>query len=252
MIRTICHRNIGIGADGILIGPLGSQRCGFGLRIFNSDGSEAEKSGNGLRIFARALWDQGLVSSEPFTVETAGGVVFCAIEPGGKKVTVEMGQVSFHSLDIPVAGPPREVLNEQIQVGNRVLTFCAATVGNPHCVVSSENPSPQEARQIGPVIEVDPRFPKRTNVQLWRVIDRHNIQIEIWERGSGYTLASGSSSCAAAAVALRLGRCDCDITVHMPGGQLQVQLTEDFRAKLIGPVTRVCHGVIANELFGQA
>jgi diaminopimelate epimerase len=135
MIRLICHRNYGIGSDGVLFGPLDSQGCDFGLQIFNPDGSEAEKSGNGLRIFARYLWDEGFVAEKPFTVETPGGAVTCQVDPDGKTVKVEMGEVSFESTVIPVAGVPREVLNEEIEIEGRVFIFCAATVGNPHCVV---------------------------------------------------------------------------------------------------------------------
>lgn len=248
-IRRICHRNYGIGSDGILLGPLVSQGYDFGLRIFNPDGSEAEKSGNGLRIFARALWDQHRVADRPFTVETAGGAVTCTVAPGGRTVTVEMGKVSFHSADIPVSGPPREVLNEEIVVEGRAFTFCAATVGNPHCVVLSPAPSPQEAQHYGPLIEVEARFPKRTNVQFMRVIDRSNIQIEIWERGAGYTLASGSSSTAAAAVAKRLGHCGRQICVHMPGGRIELTFNDDFEATMTGPVTRVAEGTMADEMF---
>jgi diaminopimelate epimerase len=247
LIKLICHRNYGIGSDGVLLGPLESDSCDFGLRIFNPDGSEAEKSGNGLRIFARALWDQGLVREERFSVETRGGAVTCEVSSTGRIVTVDMGEVSFQSDRIPVAGPSREVLNEQIEVGDRVFTFCAVTIGNPHCVILSDSPSPEEARQYGPAIETDARFPNRTNVQFMRVLDRSNIRIEIWERGAGYTLASGSSSTAAAAVAHRLGLCDPDITVHMPGGAIQIQFEQGFRARMTGPVTKVCEGVMAHE-----
>jgi diaminopimelate epimerase len=248
-IRLICHRNYGIGSDGILLGPLPSRTCTFGLRIFNPDGSEAEKSGNGLRIFARALWDQQRIADRPFTVETAGGRVTCTVLDGGRSVTVEMGKVDFHSTAIPVVGSPREVLNEEITVHGRVLTFCAATVGNPHCVVLSTNPSPEEARQYGPLIEVDARFPNRTNVQFMQVLDPGNIRIEIWERGAGYTLASGSSSTAAAAVAKRLGLCGNRICVHMPGGRLELDIADDYQTIMTGPVTKVCEGDIALEMF---
>jgi len=129
------------------------------------------------------------------------------------------------------------------------LTFCAATVGNPHCVVLSEDPTPHQAHRYGPLIEVDPRFPNRTNVQFMRVMDRNNIQIEVWERGAGYTLASGSSSTAAAAVAHKLGLCDWDITVHMPGGDLRIQINNRFSATMTGPVTKICDGVMTDEMF---
>ena len=248
LIRLICHRNYGIGSDGILSGPLDSHACDFGLRIFNPDGSEAEKSGNGLRIFARYLWDEGFVSDRPFTVETLGGAVSCEVGTDGKSVKVEMGEVSFDSTEIPVEGAAREVLNEKIEIDGRVLKFCAATVGNPHCIVLSEHPSSEETHRYGPLIETDRRFPNRTNVQFMKVIDRHNIQIEIWERGAGYTLASGSSSTAAAAVAHKLDLCEPDIRVHMPGGSLHIQFNNGFFATMTGPVTKICDGVMADEM----
>jgi diaminopimelate epimerase len=251
-IRLICHRNYGVGSDGILLGPLASPSCQFGLKIFNPDGSEAEKSGNGLRIFARFLWDQGLVGNGRFSVETAGGAVSCQVSQDGRRVTVEMGEVSFASTRIPVAGDPREVLNEEVEIDDQVLRFCAATVGNPHCVVLSDNPTAGEARRFGPLLETHPLFPNRTNVQFMRVIDRHNIRLEIWERGAGYTLASGSSSTAAAAVAHRLGLCDADIAVHMPGGVINIQFSNGFFATMTGPVTKICDGVMADEMFEES
>jgi diaminopimelate epimerase len=252
MVRLICHRNYGIGSDGILYGPVDSTSCDFGLRIFNPDGSEAEKSGNGLRIFARSLYDEGLVKGQPFSVETPGGIVSCSVEQGGGIVAVQMGEVRFSSKDIPVAGPPREVLNEDISVNDKVFKFCAASVGNPHCVVLTNEPTSDDARRYGPLIENDPRFPNRTNVQFMKVIDRENILIEIWERGAGYTLASGSSSTAAAAVAYKLGLCGPKITVHMPGGALKISFADDFQATMTGPVTKVCEGVMDSEMFGKS
>jgi len=249
MIRLICHRNYGIGSDGILFGPFDSHDCNFGLRIFNPDGSEAEKSGNGLRIFARSLWDENLVGDQPFTVETLGGAVSCEVSADGKSVKVEMGEVRFNSTDIPIEGAERDVLNEELEIDGHVLRFCAATVGNPHCVILSDDPTPDQARRYGPRIEVDPRFPNRTNIQFMKVMDQNNIQIEIWERGAGYTLASGSSSTAAAAVAHRLDLCDSDITVHMPGGSLQVQFSDGFFVTMTGPVTKICDGVMTDEMF---
>src|SRR5690606_28218781 len=120
--------NFGAGSDGILWCPLPTKRAQFGLRIFNPDGSEAEKSGNGLRIFSRYLYDQKLVGSERFTIDTPGGVVEVVIQPGGQLITVDMGRVSFQSAAIPVAGPAREVLNEKIRIQDRDFTFCAATI----------------------------------------------------------------------------------------------------------------------------
>jgi diaminopimelate epimerase len=249
-IQRICHRHFGVGSDGILLGPLPSEKAPFGLRIFNPDGSEAEKSGNGLRIFSRCLWDRRLVGQEEFGIETPGGLVRSTVFDGGKMVRVDMGHVSFWSDQIPVAGPRREVINECLQAGDRSFHYCAATVGNPHCVVLLAT-TPEMARQFGPLIEVHPDFPNRTNVQFLKVLDRRNIQIEIWERGAGYTLASGSSSSAAAAVAHKLGLCDRSITVHMPGGQLAIEIGNDFDIRMTGPVTKVAEGAIALEMFSH-
>ena len=251
-IRVICHRNYGLGSDGILLGPLKTADADFGLRIFNPDGSEAEKSGNGLRIFSRFLWDRKLVRDDPFTVFTAGGKVTCQVHRAGNSVTVEMGEVSFASTRIPVTGPAREVINEIIVAGGKEFTFCAATVGNPHCVILRDTVSRDEAITYGPLIESDPRFPNRTNVQFMKVLDRMNIQIEIWERGAGYTLASGSSGSAAAAVARKLGLCDSDITVHMPGGALEITVSDQFFIVMTGPVVKVAEGAIAEDMFNQA
>ena len=257
-IQHICHRNYGVGADGILLGPLESETCDFRLRIFNPDGSEAEKSGNGLRIFSRYLWDEGRVRVEPFTVETLGGPVTCQVSENGRIVTVKMGVVSFNGDRIPVrpsrlgtgrGGGAREVLREQMKIEDREFEFCAATVGNPHCVVLCDDPTPELARHYGPLIETDARFPNRTNVQFMQILDRGNIRIEIWERGAGYTLASGSSSVASAAVAYRLGLCEGEIAIHMPGGELDISIAPDFSAVMRGPVTRVCRGSIDRDMF---
>ncbi len=251
-IRAICHRNFGVGSDGILWGPL---PCGSAadcrLRIFNPDGSEAEKSGNGLRIFSRFLHDRRLVSGRRFKIETAGGVVEAEIEEEGRLVAVDMGMVSFDSERIPVAGPRRDVLNETIAVGGREFRFCAATIGNPHCVILVPEATPELARTYGPGIETDPRFPRKTNVQFLKVLDRANIRIEIWERGAGYTLASGSSSSACAAVAHRLGLVDRSVIVHMPGGNIDVRIGDGYQIRMTGPVSRVAEGTIDAELFGE-
>jgi diaminopimelate epimerase len=256
-IRRICDRHYGPGSDGILLGPLPTGQADFALRIFNPDGSEAEKSGNGLRIFSRYLWDRGLLrldpaapsgdQSQPFSILTPGGRVQSQVLQGGRLVRVEMGQASFDSQRIPVAGPPRQVLEETMLVGGERVNYCAVTLGNPHCVVLCQEVSEDLARRLGPLIEVEPRFPNRTNVQFLRVLDRGAIQIYIWERGAGYTLASGSSSCGAAATAHRLGLVDAQVAVHNPGGIIQVSIAPDFAITMTGPVQKVYKGEIAED-----
>ena len=251
-VRLICHRNFGVGSDGILLGPIKDAQNEFALKIFNPDGSQAEKSGNGLRIFTRYLWDKGLIGDDRVAIHTAGGLVYARVYQDGKLISVDMGRVSFDSRIIPVKGPAREVINEKMEVNGRTIEFCAATIGNPHCVIVKSEISAAEAKEMGHLIENEPRFPNRTNVQFMKIVDRANIQIEIWERGAGYTLASGSSSSAAAAVAHRLGLCDSQITVHMPGGKIEIKIAENFAVSMTGAVTRVAEGVIFPEMFGQA
>jgi diaminopimelate epimerase len=248
-IKKICHRHYGIGSDGILLGPLETKESDFALKIFNPDGSVAEKSGNGLRIFSRYLWDMGLVKHELFTVFTDGGIVKSQVFNKGQIVSVEMGKVTFESGKIPVIGPEREVLNESLTVNGQELIFCAASIGNPHCVILSDQLSAEQAQRFGPKIEVDTRFPNRTNVQFMKVLDSSNIQIEIWERGAGYTLASGSSGSAAAAVAFRLGFCGSQIAVHMPGGKIDIGISGEYGILMSGPVTRIAEGIIYPDIY---
>jgi diaminopimelate epimerase len=250
-IRRICHRNFGIGSDGILYGPLPSSTAPFKLRIFNPDATEAEKSGNGLRIFCRYLFDRRLVQeNSEFLVDTLGGLVRATIFEDGQIVRVDMGYVRFWSDEIPMTGERREVFQEELPVADRMFTICGATIGNPHCVVFVPEPTQDLAKAYGPLIETHSSFPKRTNVQFLKVLDRGNIQIEIWERGAGYTLASGSSSSATAAVARKLGLVDSKVTVHMPGGTLSIEISDDFAIRMTGPVTRVADGILYEEMLG--
>jgi diaminopimelate epimerase len=240
-IIRICHRNFGLGSDGILLGPTNSDQADFKLRILNPDGSEAEKSGNGLRIFARYLRDIEKVSTQPFRVETLGGVVTCQVSEDKSVIIVEMGKVSFRSDVIPVnvTGEAREICNESIEVNGKSFQYYAATIGNPHCVVPVKDVNPSLAMELGPTLENHSNFPNRTNVQFLQVIDRNRIKIEIWERGAGYTLASGSSSSAAGAVARKMGLCDENITVEMPGGEIGLLIDDEFNVQMTGPATRV-------------
>lgn len=247
-IRTLCDRHFGIGADGVLLeipAPSGI----FALRILNLDGSEAEKSGNGLRIFARYLWDSGRAGDEKFSVLTKGGPVRCQVLELGQTVLVEMGTASFDSARIPVAGHPREVVGEAIQVEGQQLSFTAVTVGNPHCVVHVDEISAELARRLGPLLETHALFPNRTNVQFVQVLGPRLIRVEIWERGAGYTLASGTSGCAAAAASVRLGLCDSDIIVRMPGGELEIGVAKDWTLTMLGPVRKVAEGTVSPELL---
>jgi diaminopimelate epimerase len=249
-VRWICHRNWGVGSDGILL-RTASGVADVGLRIFNPDGSEAEKSGNGLRIFAKYLWERGGLQKSPMRIETKGGVVeaVCHLAAGRvDQVTVEMGQATFRAPEIPMHGPDREVVGVPLQVGDRFLTVTAVSVGNPHCVVFTDALDDDEVRHLGPKIETHASFPNRTNVQFARVLARDRVEIRIWERGAGYTLASGSSSCAVAAAAVRNGLARGRITIQSPGGELVVEVRDDWSIRLQGPVAETCEGTLAPEL----
>ena len=250
-IRWICHRNWGVGSDGILL-RTPSSVADVGLRIFNPDGSEAEKSGNGLRIFAKYLWERGGLQRSPMRIETKGGLVeaVCHVK-GGRvaEVTVEMGHATFRAPEIPMHGPDREVVAVPLEVAGRTLTVTCVSIGNPHCVVFTDRLDEAETRELGPRIETHPAFPNRTNVQFARVLGRDRVEIRIWERGAGYTLASGSSSCAVAAAAVRNGYVDGRLTLLMPGGQLGVEVRPDFSIRLRGPVAEVCAGELAPDLL---
>jgi diaminopimelate epimerase len=252
-VKLLCDRNRGIGADGVLWGPLRTSDGTPGLRIFNPDGSEAEKSGNGLRIFARYLWDMGYLTGRlPFPVLTPGGKALAEVkDERGTTISVIVGRASFNSVDVPMLGPPRDVVNEALEVGGEQVTVCCVNIGNPHCVVVDRNPSPALAQRLGPLIERLPVFPNRTNVQFMRARDRRSIEIQIWERGAGYTLASGTSACAAAAAAVRLGLAEWPVAVLMPGGVLTVGNIPASGLVLIGPVTAVGTGDFSAELLAQ-
>lgn len=249
--RALCNRHFGVGSDGVLVHEPSDSAGPFALRILNPDGSEAEKSGNGLRIFARYLYDRGLVEETPFEVDTLGGRVTCQILQAGRAARVDMGIASFDSTRIPVAGPPREVLRERIALGDLEFEFTAVSLGNPHCVLFRPGVSESETRELGPLLEVDARFPNRTNVQFAQVLDRGTLRLEIWERGAGYTLASGSSASAAAAAAHKLDLCDGEILVRMPGGELAVQVGPEFQVRIEGPVGAVATGEISREVSGE-
>ncbi len=240
-IKLICHRNLGVGSDGILYGPI-TESGEIHLKIFNPDGSEAEKSGNGLRIFAQYLWDKEYVTSKSFQIHTKVGPVEATILDESKNlIKIDMGELSFKSKDIPVSLDSDEVIDHAVTLNDESFNINCVTIGNPHCVIITDSLSKELAVKYGPQIENHELFPNRTNVQFMKVIDRENIQIEIWERGAGYTLASGSSSVGATAIAHKRGLVDSNITVHMPGGNVNVEIKGN-RALLIGTVSRVMKG----------
>lgn len=246
-IQSICDRHLGIGSDGILYGPIfeGGQ---IKLRIFNPDGSEAEKSGNGIRIFSKYLGDFRYVNSNEFLLSTLGGEVTVEIiNLREGLIKVDMGTVTFQSNLIPVAGKRREVIQEPLQVNGESLLVTCLSIGNPHCVVPLKEISKEKVISLGSILEKNSFFPNRTNVQLMKVIDPQNIYIEIWERGAGYTMASGSSSCAAASAAYKLGLVDRVVKVHMPGGEIDIDIKFNGHVCMTGTSTTIAQGEFLEE-----
>jgi diaminopimelate epimerase len=248
-IQLICDRNFGVGSDGILYGPIKGGDI-HELRIFNPDGSEAEKSGNGLRIFAKYLFENKYVDKKNFKIKTLGGIVEVKIKDDtANLIKIGMGKVTFISNEIPVSGQKREVVKEELQINKNKYKVTCLSIGNPHCVIPMAEVSEDKARQLGPFVENHKMFPNRINMQLLKVIDRENIEIRIWERGAGYTLASGSSSCAAAAAAHKLGLVDSTINVKMPGGNLLIEIRDNEEIFMTGPVEGVYQRYFHKDLM---
>jgi len=250
-VRLICDIHYGIGSDGILLVTPGVG-ADFGVRIFNPDGSEAEKSGNGLRILAKFLYDHGYTDTSEFTVSTLGGTVGAKLhlEQGRvTAITMDMGRATFVSSEIPVVGPRREVVQETLEVGDRLLTITAVSVGNPHCVIFTETLNEAEVRRLGPLIEHHPSFPNRINVQFAKVLARDRVSILIWERGAGWTLASGTSSCAVASACVKNSLTDRRLTIESPGGQLTVSVTATWDLTLTGPASEIARGTLSEDLL---
>jgi diaminopimelate epimerase len=231
LVPKLCDRQRGLGADGLLLFDPDE----LAIRIFNPDGSEAEKSGNGLRIAAchAVLEHEAEPELELRTTDRSNPVLVLGVDGGCVTSQVDMGPASLEPDDwVTIETPAGSVRCRLVEVGN------------PHCVVFDEPVTPERCRELGPWLEHDRRFPRRTNVQLVEVVDRRRARIEIWERGAGYTLASGSSATAVAAVLIHLGRTDTELEVVMPGGSLQLRQTPRGSLLQSGPARRVFRAVV--------
>lgn len=251
-IQRICNVNFGIGSDGILV-LVGSESADVGLRIFNPDGSEAEKSGNGLRIFCKYVFDYGVITKTSFTVETKGGIVNAQIAEtrNGRAhtVTVEMGKAIFDAGLIPTKFASKEVDNTLISIDGQPFYVNCVSIGNPHCVVLKDDLVVEEIKRFGPLLENYEMFPNRINVQFAKVINRHEVEVLIWERGAGFTLASGTSSCAVASVLRKKGLVDENVTIKMLGGTLKITVDDHYMITMTGEVREICKGVLSDELI---
>ncbi len=238
----ICDRHRGVGGDGILeLLPPTGQPDRFALRIWNPDGSTAEKSGNGLRIFARYLRDHGHTAADRFTIATPGGdaAIVLTRDP-------QTGRVCAITVDI---GLPTFDPRTSLTVGGQMFAVTILSVGNPHCVVVVPDVDAIDLATLGPLIERHEAFPARTNVQFATPVAPDRVRAIVWERGAGVTLASGSSASAVAAACHRLGLVGRDVTVAMPGGELRVAIGDDGRLALAGPAEEICRGTFSAALL---
>jgi diaminopimelate epimerase len=252
-VRRLCDRHVGLGSDGFLLPAAPPPGFTAAVRILNPDGSEAEKSGNGVRIFAKHGFDHlGWPVDQAIRIHTLGGPVTARLierRADGSRLAVSMGKASFRCADLPMAGGQEEWVRRPLDVGGRAVELTAVSMGNPHAVVLTDALDEATVRALGPQLERHPIFPRATNVQFARVVDRGTVDAMIWERGAGWTLSSGSSSCAVVCACVRLGLTDRAVRVRMPGGELAVTVGDDWQVDQVGAAQEVMSGEIAAELL---
>ena len=249
-IRHICDRQFGAGSDGILVGPL--QIFGkMGVKIYNPDGGEAAISGNGLCIFAKYLKDAGYVVKKEFVLQTQSREVTVRYHnEEAKEMTISMGKL-YCGQTKPVEEGAEHEKSEQVPVSYKGEDYCGTCVwmGNLHCIIPMKEISKEAVCKIGAELEKSERFPDGINTQIIRIADKNNIYTEVYERGAGYTLASGSSCCAAAGVAYQLGLTDPCVYVHMPGGMLTVKIDENMNAHMTGSADYIGRMILSDEFL---
>ena len=251
-VIRICDEHFGIGSDGILL-KIPSTIADFGLLIYNPDGTKAENCGNGLRIFSKYLFDYKLLDRKSFTVDIMGRLINSEIleETHGRatKVQVEMGKATFASSEIPLVYKKGECISETITIEDKDFTINCVSMGNPHCVVLCDELNLDELMTYAPKIQALEMFPNGTNVQFAKVLSRNEVEIRIYERGAGYTLASGSSSCGVAATMVKNGFVDKNVTIIMPGGKLEISVSDSYDITMTGPIREICSGVFDSEMI---
>jgi len=224
----VSDRHFGIGSDGlILIKP--SDKADFEMAMYNADGSRAEMCGNGIRCVAKYVYDYGLTDKTEVSIETLAGIKYITLEiKDGKAATaeVDMGEPIFAPEQIPVLSHNDRVVAEDIVVDGKTFQMTCVSMGNPHAIVYMEDVAGLKIEDIGPKFESHKRFPKRTNTEFTKVLDRSNVQMRVWERGSGETLACGTGACATAVACVLNGLTDREVILHLLGGDLQIRWDE--------------------------
>ncbi len=243
-----CDRHFGIGADGVIFALPGQADTDYTMRIFNSDGSEPEMCGNGIRCLARFIADlEGASAKEIYRIHTLAGVIIPKLEANGQ-VTVDMGCPRLLAAEIPttLAAADRQVINQPIEVAGKSWQVTCVSMGNPHCIMFVEDVAAIPLEAIGPQFEHHPTFPQRTNTEFIEVVSRDYLKMRVWERGAGITLACGTGACAALAAGVLNDLCDRRATVELPGGCLEIEWSAvDQRLYMTGPAQQVFSGATA-------
>ena len=245
LAKKLCARRLSVGADGLLLVE-NSRVADIRMRIINADGSEAEMCGNGIRCFARFVYDAGIVGKSAFSVETLAGIMrpSLILEQGAVRgVRVDMGMPSFAAEDVPVAAKEGNTLRRTIEAAGKTLTISSLRMGVPHTVVPVEGAvSFADLPVLGPAVETHPIFPQKTNVNFAKLVDTDTIEVRTWERGAGPTLACGTGSCATACAYYAQGKVGRQVTIRLAAGSLLIDIAQDGRVFMTGPAEYVFTG----------
>lgn len=248
-----CDRYFGIGGDGLIL-VLPSQVADLRMRVINSDGSEAEMCGNGIRCFAKYTYDRGIVRANPMTVETLAGIQKIELTLSDDKVSairVDMGAPILERSKIPMDGPAGRVIDEPLSVNGTTLRVSCVSMGNPHCVTYVDDVENFPLREIGPQVEKHPVFPRKTNAEFVQVLNRNEVRMRVWERGCGVTYACGTGACATAVASILNGKTSDDVVVHLDGGDLRIQWDGQGSVFMTGPAEEVYTGEINKTVWAD-
>lgn len=239
LARAMCNRHTGIGADGLIV-IVDSRVADVRMRIINSDGSEAEMCGNGIRCFAKYVYDSGIIEKKGFTVETPAGIMEPEITVGAdnkaKLITINMGRPSFNRSEIPMEGADGRVLNEDLCVDGENWKITSLLMGVPHTVTYVDDVDTVDIEKIGPLFEKHEAFPKHTNINFAQQMDDRTVKVRTWERGAGATLACGTGSCSVAVASFLNGRTGREVDIQLPLGTLHIEYREeDGNVYMTGP-----------------
>ena len=246
---VLCDRHFGIGADGVIFALPAQNGTDYTMRIFNSDGSEPEMCGNGIRCLAKFIADlEGSDAKTEYRIHTGAGVIITELRSDGQ-VKVDMGVPRLLAAEIPttLAAPDAKVIDVSIEVADKSWSVTCVSMGNPHCITFVEDVSAIALETVGPQFEHHQAFPQRTNTEFIQVIRRDYVKMRVWERGAGVTLACGTGACAAVVAGVLTGKCDRATSVELPGGVLEIEWAEvSGRIYMTGPAQQVFTGLISH------